>query len=145
MVKILLAIGTGFSTVLIYLGLPLLGWGLGSLPEFFAPGYRMGFAAAIIAFGAAIGWQSVVAPDGIQGSKGDLTRLVRRQTIVGFTMSALLFLALLFLPFADRREIGTMNANPAAQWVGLFLCTLSVAYLSHRWWVLKKEQARGKI
>jgi len=127
--KIFQAIGTGLSTILIYLGLPLLGWGLGGLQEFFAPGYRTGFAAAVVAFGAAIGWQYVVAPDGIQGSKGDPTRLVRRQTIVGFSMSMILFLALLFLPYADRREIGTMDANLAVQWSGLALCTLGVVLI----------------
>ena len=55
----------------------------------------------------------------IKGSKGSEEKLVRRQSIVHFSITFLLFAGLFFAPFANRRGIGVMNDNSMLRWIGL--------------------------
>jgi len=111
-------------TVAIYLGLPLLGWGIGDLRGFFSLYPRLGYAVLVAAFGLAVAYQAVEASEGIRGSRGDESKLLHRQSVVGMVMILVLYAALVFLPFADRRSIGVMMVGLAVRWPGLVLCGL---------------------
>jgi protein-S-isoprenylcysteine O-methyltransferase Ste14 len=115
------------STTLIYLGFPLLGWGLDDLQGYFSAYQRLGYAAIVAAFGLAVGCQAFGSPEGIRGGKGEKGKLVRRQTIVGAALVYLLFAAMIFMPFADRRGLGAMADSQALGWLGLALCGLGYA------------------
>lgn len=119
--KYLRAAAFGLNTVIIYLGLPLLGWGIRDLPGFFALHPRSGYAMLIGVFALAVGYQAIDAPEGIRGRRGDAGKRLRRQSIVAAGMVLLLFGALVFLPFADRRHIGVMIDSQVVRWVGLAL------------------------
>jgi len=110
------------ATVAIYLGLPLLGWGIGAMPAFLADGPRLGYAVAVILFGLAIGWQGIAHPEAVDGGHGQESKRVWRQTILGFGLTLLLFAALCFLPFAERRGIGVLGVSAGLRWVGVVLC-----------------------
>jgi protein-S-isoprenylcysteine O-methyltransferase Ste14 len=119
--KVARGIGFGVNTVLLYLGLPLLGWGLGDARGFLSANARLVYGLLVLGFGVAVGHQAVEAPEGLRGSRGREDRLVSRQSIVRIVATLLLFAALVFLPFADRRQLGTMVGLPAVRWVGVVL------------------------
>lgn len=108
-------------TLMIYLGIPLLGWGLDDLPGFFAAKPRSGYAVAILLFGIAIGIQAAIAPIGIRGSDGIRKKLLSRQRIIRIVVTVLLYLALFLLTFMDRREIAIMPGTELTRWIGLVL------------------------
>ena len=117
--KYLRAITFCFSTILIYLGIPLLGWGINDIPDFFALYPRVGYVVIVIAFGLAIGFQAINAPEGISGDKGEAGKLIKRQTFVGTFMTLLLFGMLFLLPWADRHNVGTIFDNSLIRWLGV--------------------------
>jgi hypothetical protein len=55
--KLLHSLGYGLSTLVIYLGVTLLGWGLGHLGEFFSSAPRLLYAVIAGLFALAIGVQ----------------------------------------------------------------------------------------
>jgi len=112
------------STVLLYLGLPFLGWGINHLRGFFAVAPRMGYALVVLIFGLAVGYQGIDNPEGVRGGHGDESKRVRRQTVLAYALSWILFAVLFFLPFADRRAIGTPGIGLGARWAGVALCAL---------------------
>ncbi len=125
--KYLRAVGMFLSTTLIYLGLPLLGWGLDDLQGYFSLYQRLGYAVIVVAFGLAIGYQALGTLEGLRGGKGEEGKLVRRQTVVGAVLVYTLFAALVFLPFAKRRGIGAIADGQWLDWPGLALCGLGYA------------------
>lgn len=134
---LLRGIGSVIGTIAIYLGLSLLGWG--DLHSFFASPARAAYAIVAIAFGVAVGYQAIVAPEGIHGGKGREEKLVRRQTILGALLVYVLFTGLLFFPYADRRGIAVWATPPAVQWFGVILaaCGYLLVFLSG--WYLGRQ------
>jgi len=108
-----------FATLLMYLGVPLLGWGLGSLAEFFSLSPRLGYAMVVCLFSLAVGLQAYNYIEGIRGKKGEAGKLVFRQTVIRYALEISLYLALIFIPFFDHRGIGVFNDNNALRWVGV--------------------------
>jgi protein-S-isoprenylcysteine O-methyltransferase Ste14 len=127
--KYLQAIGSFIVTLLIYLGLPLLGWGINDLPSFFSSCPRLGYAVLLIFLALAVGWQAIYAPEGFRGSRGDKSKRLQRQSIVTTGLIFILFGALYFLPFADRHGVGVMIGNQALRWSGLVLAALGLALI----------------
>lgn len=128
--KIARGIVSFLYTLSIYLGLPLLGWGIDNLSGFFSHPQLSGYALSIAAFGALAGYL-IQRPGGMGNTigKGDEKKFVSRQRIVRICVTAMLFLALVFAPFADRRGIAVMPGGAAARWAGLVLATLGVALI----------------
>lgn len=129
--KQLRAIAFGITTVLMYLGIPLLGWGILDLQGFFSVAPRAGYAVAVGILGVLVGIQALDDPEGIRGARGDDSKRSRRQSLVSATMIAVFYLALLALPLADRRGLGVLAAGPALRWAGL---VLTVAGLGLVFW-----------
>ncbi len=119
--KILRGLGFFITTLLFYLGLPLLGWGVGDWSGFFARAPRVGYALVVLCLGLATGYQAIDAPEGIRGSKGQTDKLITRQSMVRVVVILMLLGGLVLLPFADRRGIGVMGEHNIVRWVGLVL------------------------
>jgi protein-S-isoprenylcysteine O-methyltransferase Ste14 len=119
--RILHALGFALTTVLMYLGIPLLGWGLGGLQGYFASGPRLAYAVLVGVLALGVGWQALGAPGGIRGGKGRADQLVGRQRVVRIAVVVLMYLALLLLPLADRRQIGSLGDHLVVRWVGVAL------------------------
>ena len=124
--KYLRAITSFIVTLLVYLGLPLLGWGINDLPGFFSSSPRSGYAMLLIFLALAVGYQAINAPEGFRGSRGDKSKRLFRQSIVAAMLIFILFGALFFLPFADRHSVGVMIGNQASRWFGLVLIGLGL-------------------
>jgi len=123
-VKYLRAAGFFLGTLGIYLVPPLLGWGIGDLEGFFSLHPRLGYAVLVGALGLAAGFQAMGAPEGLRGGQGEEDKRVRRQSVVKVAVILLMYGGLVFLPFADRRNIGVMFEGQAARWPGLVLVGL---------------------
>ena len=127
--KYLRAILFFLATALIYLGLPLLGWGLADLGGFFSFASRTGYAATVGLFALAVGVQAIGGTEGIRGGKGDISKLNRRETIVRIGLVLVLYLALVGIPFADRRGIGVIPEGSTLRWLGVALSTLGYGFV----------------
>jgi protein-S-isoprenylcysteine O-methyltransferase Ste14 len=119
--KYLRAVASFLITLIVYLGLPLLGWGINDLPGFFFLYPRLGYAVLMVVLALAVGYQAIDAPEGYRGSRGDKSKRLHRQSIVAVVVILLLFGALFFLPFADRRSVSVMIDSQAVRWLGLVL------------------------
>lgn len=135
--KIIRGIVTFLYTQIIYLGLPLIGWGLGDLPGFFSIPPLIGYAISIAAFGLLAGY-GIQRPGGMGNllGKGQKKAFVPRQHLVRILITAMLFGALVFIPFADHRGIGTLVNNSALRWVGLILVILGMGLIFWSSWAL---------
>lgn len=114
----------------IYIGLPVVGWGLDNLPGFFSFPQLTGYATSIAAFGILAGYL-IQRPGGLGNAtgKGQANKFVPRQRIVRFLVTGMLFCALIFVPFADRRGIGVMPDHSMMRWIGLVLVVLGMGLI----------------
>ncbi len=115
------------ATLLIYLAIPLLGWGLGHLTDFFSSSPRLGYAVVVTAFSLAVGIQAFYSTSGIRGGKGEPEKFVFRQRVVRILLVLSLYLALFFLPFFDRHTIGVFSASLGVRWVGVIFSAMGYA------------------
>jgi len=127
--KYLRGFGFFINTIILYLAIPLFGWGLDDLRGFFSSQPRSGYAAVICFVGLAVGFQAVVEPKGIHGSSGKKGELNHHQRILRIVVSFLLIFGLVFLPFADRRNVAVIMASSTIRWVGLILFTIGILFV----------------
>jgi protein-S-isoprenylcysteine O-methyltransferase Ste14 len=112
------------ATLLIYLGVPLLGWGLGHLGGFFSSSPRLGYALVVGLFSLAVGLQAYTSTQGIRGGKGEESKFVFRQRVVRIMLVLSLYIALFFIPFFDRHGILVFVDRVYLRWLGLGLSAL---------------------
>jgi hypothetical protein len=93
-------------TVVMFVGLPLLGRGIDDLGGFFARSARAGHAPLAAACALAIAGMVVAVPDRFHAgpSQGEKYKLVRRQHLVRDALVGGLYAALVLMPCADRRN-----------------------------------------
>jgi protein-S-isoprenylcysteine O-methyltransferase Ste14 len=112
------------------IGLPLLGWGIDDLRGFLSIYPRLGFVLAAAIPGLAEAYYIIKVGERNNLSKGEESKLVRRQSVVLLVLAPLLFGMFFFLPFADRRSIGVMMAGQGFRWLGLVLYGLGLVLTS---------------
>lgn len=122
--KLLRAILFLIATLLMYLGWPLVGWGLGGIPQFFSLPARSGYAWVVALFSIAVGVQAYSTVEGIRGKKGAEGKLITRQTIVRYVLELSLYIAMFFVPLFDQQAIGVFNPGNIPRWIGVALCLL---------------------
>ena len=110
-----------FATVLIYVGVALVGWGLGGLSQFFSSAPRAGYAIVVVLFGLGVGIQAYESTEGIRGRSGEAKKLVVRQTVVRYVMELSLYAAMLLIPYFDRHGLGVFSDNTPLRWLGVGL------------------------
>jgi len=87
------------ATGLLYLGIPLLGWGLDDVIGYSSNAARLGYALLVGLFSLAVGLQAFSSTEGIRGRKGEAGKFVFRQRIVRVVLVLSLYIALFFYPF----------------------------------------------
>jgi protein-S-isoprenylcysteine O-methyltransferase Ste14 len=107
------------GTLLIYLVPVLLGWGLGDLPGFFANAPRAGYAGLILLLGLGVVYHALISSGQIHGGKDEAGKRVARQTVVKIAIILVMYGGLMFLPFADRRDLAVWSGGEVLRWVGL--------------------------
>ncbi len=119
--KLLRAVTFFIATLLIYLGVTLLGWGLDDLAGYLSLPPRLWYAVIVGIFSLAVGIQAYGSTAGIRGSKGDECRFVFRQRVVRIGLVLSLYIALFFIPFFDRRSIAVFDDGGIVRWLGVGL------------------------
>ncbi len=112
-------------TLVIYLGLPLLGWGLGDLKGFFSDPARMGFALLTGLGAIQAAFQGLVIPEGQDRKE----KRVARQTVFLVVFELLGMALLILLPFCDRRGIAAMPESQGLRFLGLALSLLGGGFM----------------
>jgi len=115
------------ATGLLYLGIPLLGWGLDDIIGYFSNAARMGYALLVGLFSLAVGLQAFSSTEGIRERKGEAGKFVFRQRIVRIVLVLSLYIALFFIPFFDRHAMGVFNDGSVARCLGVVLSALGFA------------------
>lgn len=138
-VKTLRSIGYFFSTLLIYLGVTLAGWGLGSLGSYFSDAPRLGYALVVGLFSLAAGFQAYYAPEGIRGGKGEESKFVFRQRILAIVLVYSMFLALFLVPFLSHRGLGVFTTPGWLRFIGLALSALGYGLIFYSGLALGKQ------
>ncbi len=119
--KLLRAFMVGVLTLVVYLGVSLLGWGLRDLTAYFALAPRLVHALLVLGFAVLVAIQGYHSLAGIRGRRGERAKRVPRQTVVTMVIVLAMYLALFFLPFNDRRDIATLSLELAFRWIGVGL------------------------
>jgi protein-S-isoprenylcysteine O-methyltransferase Ste14 len=103
--------------LIIFLGLPLLGWGLGHVPAFFANPARLAYAIVIsllqvfsLLYNPAVGQNRDDRKDGLQRRRVDLI------LIQVFSLAVVIV-----APFSDGHAVGVWNAANLARFLGFAL------------------------
>ncbi len=120
--------------VLLFVGLPLLGWGVMDVDGFLANPARLAYVVLVSLIQAAlvIFWPGV----GRQGQAG--AQVVRQQRIVVVLMQVLTLAIIILAPYCDRRSIAVFDDILPLRYLGLALFTLG--FIGMNW----AEAALGK-
>ena len=129
--KILRSFGVFISTLLIYLGVSLLGWGISDIQGFFFYPARAAYAFTIACFAILVGIQAFYSLAGIQDGKDEIGKRVRRQSFVGSLMVLVLLLFFILIPYTSRREMAVFASIVFLSWIGVLTC--AVGYLLIYW------------
>ncbi len=107
-------------TLVVYVGLPMLGWGLNDVRGFLSEPARLGMIlfGCVSAFLAA--WQGMVIPE----RQDQKAKRINRQTVYLVVVQLLGLLLLISLGYCDRRGLGVMPENEGVRLVGLGLAYL---------------------
>ncbi len=109
-----------FFTLIVYLGLPLLGWGLGDVRGFFIDPARLGLALFVLLSAIAAAWQGMVIPEGQDRKE----KKVVRQTVYLAVIQLLGAALLVLLGFSDRHAWAVLPESPGLRFLGLALAVL---------------------
>jgi protein-S-isoprenylcysteine O-methyltransferase Ste14 len=107
-------------TLGIYLGLPLLGWGLLDLKGFFSDQGRSGFALFTVIGAFLAAYQGMIIPE----SRGLPDKRVTRQTIFLIVSGVLGGALLVALPFLDHRGLAVFGENTGLRIWGVALLAM---------------------
>jgi protein-S-isoprenylcysteine O-methyltransferase Ste14 len=137
--RVLRALSFAVVTVGMYLALPFVGWGVDDVRGFLDAPQRAGYAALVALLAVAVGLQARRSPEGIRGGRGRREARVARQSVVRVAAVFLLYLALSFLPFADRRSLMTLADAGWVRWLGLALAATGLV------WIMWSGLALGRL
>ena len=107
-----------FAGSVIFIGLPLLGWGPGSIPQFFDHPARLAYVVVILAlqifsliYNPQVGRNQEQRKSGVKQSKTDLILI----QIFSLTV-------VILAPFSDGHSSGVLNIGDAVRYAGIILC-----------------------
>jgi len=121
--------------VLIFVGLPLVGWGVTDIRGFLGHQARLAYVVLTVLLQAGV---VMLAPGvGRQGGGGKET--VRRQRIAVILLQVLSLSIVIAAPWGDRREVGALGDEAWVRYPGLVL--LAMGFLVMNW----AEASLGKL
>ena len=106
-----------FAGSIIFIGLPLLGWGLGNLPAFFENPARIAFVLVLFALQVFSLIYNPQVGQTQENRKTDAPRSKLDLILIQIFSLAIVILA----PFSDGRSIGVLNIEDTIRYVGLLI------------------------
>lgn len=135
MKKILGSILKVLIGITLFVGLPLVGWGVRDFKEFFAHPARLGYIVLAILLQIV----AVVMVPGIRRDTREGRQTVRRQRIAVLLLQVLCLAIILAAPYSDRSGIAAFGELTTARYLGLALFALGLVMVS---WA---EASLGKL
>jgi protein-S-isoprenylcysteine O-methyltransferase Ste14 len=120
--------------LVIFAGLPLLGWGITDLQGFMAHPARVGYVALVILLQGFV----LLKFPGIGRTRGEGTKTVRRQRLAVLLLQVIPLATVIVAPYSDRRAIGVLGEYAIMRYLGLVLFALG--FITMNW----AEAALGK-
>jgi len=120
-------LGTTLTGVIIFSGLPLLGWGLRDINGFFENNYRTTYLIAITILTVLVG---LVVPESGR-SRGQGQKLVQKQKIALAFLQLVPPLIFILAPYFDKREAYTFQDKEILRAIGI--CLTIIGYLLMNW------------
>ena len=99
----------------IFVGLPLVAWGVGDLRGFLAGPPRLGYVVLALALN---GYAAIRIPE-VGKRRGDATRLVRRQRLAVRALQVIPLALVVVAPLCDRRGLASIGGPIAVRYLGV--------------------------
>jgi protein-S-isoprenylcysteine O-methyltransferase Ste14 len=112
--------------VLLFAGLPLLGWGISDLRAFAQNEVRLAYVAAVVVLQILM----VFTMPEIGRNRGAGTQTVQQQRVTIMFLQVLSLAIIMVAPFSDRRGIATFADGNAARYLGLVLFVLGFGVMN---------------
>lgn len=127
MSSVVRAAGTLLIGMAIFVGLPLVGWGVGDAAGFAAHPARFGYLIVAVLLQASV----VIAVPGVGRSRGRGKKTVRRQRLALMLMQVLSLAIVMAGPYSDRRDVATVREVETVRYFGLAL--FSLGFIAMHW------------
>lgn len=124
--------------VAMFLGLPLLGWGVGDLMGFFSHPARFAYAILVAVHSVVLVIVALRIPKAGR-SRGQEAKIVLRQRVALGLIRVLTLAMVLWAPYSDRREIAVLADSTAVRAVGLGLYVVGLLLMLWALAVLGKQ------
>jgi protein-S-isoprenylcysteine O-methyltransferase Ste14 len=112
--------------IAIFVGLPLVGWGLGDIPSFFSKPARLTYVVLVIVLQLLV----VIRMPSVGRNRGPGTRTIRRQQVAVLLLQVLSLAIVLVAPFSDRGGIAVLAGLELLRYLGLVLFALGFVTVS---------------
>ncbi|MDT3738839.1 MAG: isoprenylcysteine carboxylmethyltransferase family protein [Candidatus Kapabacteria bacterium] len=123
--------------IVIFVLLPILGWGISDLDGYFGNFYRMAFLV-IMTFSTFL--VVIFVPNEGRGfGDGDKKKLVKRQKFTILTLQIVPILIMIFSPYFDRYSIFTFSDNDYIRLIGLLFSIIGFFFMNWSIIVLGKH------
>ena len=125
--KYLTSLGLITFGLVAFLGLPLVGWGLGDIQGFLSHPVRLAFAAVIVLQSVFFGYRASFLREA-RSRRGEETKLVHRQRMALMLIRLLALGFVILSPFSDRHKLAVMSDIAAIRYLGLILYVVAIAW-----------------
>lgn len=119
MSKIRLSLIALLVGVAIFVGLPVIGWGVADVQGFISHPARSGYVMLVILLEVFV----VIKFPGAGSQRGEGTKTVRRQRLTVFLMQLLSLAIVIAAAYSDRHDIVVMGTADLVRYLGLMLFT----------------------
>jgi protein-S-isoprenylcysteine O-methyltransferase Ste14 len=120
---------------LVFIGLPLLGWGILDAAEFFINPVRLGYVALTVLVQTGV---VLLIPSAGRGSGGGKV-LIRRQRLALVFIQVLSLALVIGAPYCDRRSIVSLGSSDAIRYIGLSLYLIGMILMHWAEYVLGRQ------
>ncbi len=111
----------------IFVGLPLVAWGVGDMRGFFAGTPRLAYVVLALALN---GYAAIRIPE-VGTRHGEATKLVRRQRLAVQALQVIPLALVIVAPFGDRRGLAPIGAPIAMRYLGV--AAYALGFLLMHW------------
>ena len=109
-----------FIGIVIFVGLPLVGWGVKDLRGFMDDPARLGYVVIAVLLQVYV----VIRLPDIGSNRGKGKKIVRRQRLAVLLLQVLSLAIVIAAPYCDRRSIAILGEVEIVRYIGLILFAL---------------------
>ncbi len=113
--------------ILLFVGLPLIGWGVTDIQGFITHPARLGYILLVVLLQVLV----VIKLPEVGGTRSKGKRVVRRQRVAVLLMQVISLAIVITAPFSDRRDVAVLADAGVIRYLGL--AVLCLGFLAMHW------------